>query len=136
MIVTPSTKSITEYTLTLSEADAAEVMTDPYSFGARLAAQLRAAGATSNPNGNGKPVGRGPNSGNFQPKFRATKAGLRKARAGSPNGKARQPAAHETGGSLERLQCPHCPKKIARKYLSHHLATMHPSMSQPVASVA
>ena len=51
MQITPTTKSITEYALTLSEQDAAEATRDPFSFGEHIAEQLRAAGFT--PNGGG-----------------------------------------------------------------------------------
>lgn len=53
MLITPTTKSITEYAITLSQADAELAMADPYSFGDKLAEQLRGAGVTA-PNGNGR----------------------------------------------------------------------------------
>ncbi len=52
MNITPSIRSITEYAMRLSEQDALEAVTDPYSFADRLAEQLRAAGVIV-PNGNG-----------------------------------------------------------------------------------
>ena len=46
MHITPTQRSITDYQMTLSEADAREAVDDPYSFAERLAEQLRAAGVT------------------------------------------------------------------------------------------
>ena len=120
MNITPSTKTITTYALEISEADAAEALIDPYSFGERLAEQLRAAGLVANGNSKArlKPkleshiqVGRG---------RKATKAGLRMARAAkSPNRRA-----GSTGG-LNRVRCPECQQEIAAKYLPLHRSKKH-----------
>lgn len=40
MIVTPNTRTIVEYTLTLSEADVASLRADPYGWAEQLVAQL------------------------------------------------------------------------------------------------
>lgn len=114
MLITQSTKTIITYALELSEADAAEILTDAYTFADRLAEQLRAAGAVPvEPNGNG-----------HKPHAKPGKASQltigrgRKTKAGRPNG--------EKGGpSLEKLQCPHCPRQIARKFMAMHLETKH-----------
>lgn len=42
MLITPTTKSITEYALTLSESDAIEAMAHPAAFGETISKQLRA----------------------------------------------------------------------------------------------
>ena len=53
MHVTPTTRTITEYGLTLSEADVAELLADPCSFGEKLANTLR-----PKPVANGAPANR------------------------------------------------------------------------------
>ncbi len=128
MLITPTTKTVTEYALTLSEADAAECVASPYVFVDRLVDQLRAAGAVPASNGNGhhKPGKDHPLGFKVQTrKAKAAKAG----KAGRPNG--------EKGGpSLERLQCPHCPRKIARKFMPNHLATKHADLATVSAATS
>ena len=124
MLVTPITKTVTTYALELSEADAAEILTDAYTFADKLAEQLRAAGAVPASNGNGhhKPGADHP---------LGFKAHARKARA-AKSAKAGRPNGEKGGPSLERLQCPHCPRKIARKFMPNHLATKHPGQAETV----
>lgn len=128
MIVTPNTKSITEYTLTLSEADASLAMNDPYSFGDNLAEQLRTAGVTPAPSGlvtiaraklaRKKTVRR--------PKVvRVARSTRKNGHSPRPAPTAGTPVRNLVPASLEPLQCPHCPKKIARKYLANHIRKLH-----------
>ena len=48
MNITPAQRTITEFHLALSEADAEQARSDPHAFGERLAEQLRALSVSSN----------------------------------------------------------------------------------------
>jgi hypothetical protein len=138
MNITPAQRTITEYHLALSEADAREAVDSPYVFADRLAEQLRAVispeqnRVAPSVNGDGKP--------RRKPKFeshiqvgrgrKATKASLRKA--AHPNGKGTHPRLNRQGKghSLEPVECPDCGQKIARKYLPTHRAKKHGVMSR------
>lgn len=113
MNIVSTTKTVTEYALTITESEAVEALTDPYSPGERIAEQLRAAGVSTNGNGNSngghphaKPkleshiqIGRG---------RKATKASVRKA--ARPNG----------------VECPKCGQTLPTQgFLARHLIKKH-----------
>lgn len=117
MDVTPNTRTITEYTLTLSEADAQQALADPFSFGEQIAERLRPHLPAQN--GNGRKYAK--------PKPASQFRFTRKAKAG-PKAKT----AKRTG--LQRVSCPQCGQEIAQKYLNLHLAKKHSAAA--VASAA
>lgn len=133
MNITPSTRTITEYLFKLSAEDAAQALADPYSWVDTVVEQLRSAGAPapSASNGNGhkarKPGKNHPLG--FKAQTRRAKA-ARASEAGSRH-KAGRPNGEKGGPSLEKVQCPHCPKQLARKFLPLHIASKHPDQPQP-----
>lgn len=125
MIVTPNTKSITEYVLTLSEADASLAMADPYSFGDHLAEELRAAGVTAPAtNGNGKAPHK---PGRDHPLgFRAQTGKARAAKAA----KVARP-------KVKGIECPRCGKTLKTQgFLDRHLRQKHGATSTASQAVA
>lgn len=114
MDVTPNTRTITEYTLTLSEADAQAALADPFSFGEQIAERLRP--HLPAVNGNGK-----------RPKPKASQQFhfSRKAKAGPKAKAATKKGVRPASASLQRVSCPQCGQEIAQKYLNLHLAKKH-----------
>ena len=124
MNIVPTTKSITEYALTLSEKDAAEILIDPYSFADRLAGQLREAGAGANGTANGR-----------KPR---PESHIKFGHGRRPNGHAAGRKAKRPNGSrggLGKVACPDCGKPIAEKYLPLHRSKKH-AASQPAEASA
>jgi len=137
MLIVPSTKTVTEYQITLSEADAAECLSSPYEFAERIGGHLRSAGVMPGASANGK-VHRKPKL--SQQLVIGNGRTSRKAKAARPNGRAgaSHKSKHLTAGGLNRVSCPDCGQEIAAKYLPLHRLKKHqvPAESQASASVA
>ncbi|MCC6192091.1 MAG: hypothetical protein IT318_23930 [Anaerolineales bacterium] len=130
MDVTPNTRTITEYTLTLSEADARQALDDPYTFAAALVERLRP--HLTAENGSGRKYAKPKPASQLRPPAKPrTPALAGGARGGGvsrkPNGRGpKAKTAKRTG--LQRVRCPHCSQEIAQKYLNLHLAKKHNSL--------
>lgn len=111
MHITPTERTIVEYTLALDLYDIERLRDDPETFGRELRAALEH--SATNPD---KARVNGRASGHEQ-----RKPG-RRSRAGAPNPKGAQAA---TTGGLARVTCPVCGREIAQKYLPNHLAKKH-----------
>jgi uncharacterized C2H2 Zn-finger protein len=137
MDITPNTRTVTEYHLTLSSDEALACIDKPWDFGEALAEKLRAAGlgapANGNGNGNGhqknrlhltlgaKRASRTPVKGRGQAAARKTKAARKAPKAGRP-----------------MLQCPHCDRTFKHQArLNTHVAKAHtPAAEAPTWSPA
>lgn len=122
MHITPTERTVIEFTLTVTEAEARAALDDPFSFGERLAEALRPhlPGAA--------PVRRKPKP-SSQLTLSKNGRGQRKA--------ARRPAgtaAPKGGPSLARIECRRCGKPIAAKFMRLHLQKAHGAASAETPS--
>lgn len=123
MDITPETRTITTYTLKLTDIDAAELLSDPYSFSERLRDSLlphvpQQGGVSAHKPGKASQFTIGRASGKRKAAGKATKA---------PKG--------VKGTGLVKVACPVCGKQVAAKFLPLHQAKKH-AASSPAASAA
>lgn len=132
MNITPTQRSITDYQLTLSEADAREAVDDPYTFVERLAEHLRAAGVTG---GGVKPVAKARKLNGWQKESSGTYARTTgRKKAARPNGKGGPRKARAAAGD-KPFSCPECGKTFkSQGWLSGHLSAKHPESESSSAA--
>jgi hypothetical protein len=129
MNITPTQRSITEFHLALSEADARELLESPAAFGERLAQMVRDASAPATGGGpstvtrraHGHKPGR-------QPRVSGRKAARTPVRSRGPAVSAKnghRPRQTAKGGSYEKIQCQYCPRRVSRARMNRHVLTNH-----------
>lgn len=57
-----------------------------------------------------------------------------RAKVSTPKGAGRKPPRGGKGAKLPKLQCQHCDRQIAAKFMPKHLATRHPEVTTTPAS--
>ena len=121
MDITPTTRTVIDYHLTLSAEDAQACIDKPWDFGEALAEQLRAAGL-------GKPVAAANGNGTGQQHNRVHLQ-LGKGKRGRKPGRA--PKAPKAGTHRPaKFACPSCSKKFTSQvFLSRHEAMRHSTSS-------
>lgn len=112
MEITPTERTIVEYSLTLTSADADLALNDPFSFGEKVRESLLPHLPTT------VPVRHKPTPSQH---ITIGRKGARKAKA---------PKA----AKLAKAECPQCGKSIAAKFLPRHLETKHATV--PAAASA
>jgi hypothetical protein len=123
MDITPNTRTVTEYHLTLSSDEALACIDKPWDFGEALAEKLRAAGlgAPVATNGNG--------NGNGHQKNRVHLTLGRKGASRKPARKAKAPKSGKAARVLSN-ECPHCHQMFGRAgNLANHIAKVHGNAS-------
>lgn len=124
MDITPNTRTVTEYQLTLSSEEARQCLDQPWEFGEALADKLVAAGLDRKPAANGN--GKHPN-----------RVHLTLGNGKGPGKKAGKRAAKKAGPKAEKPlhPCPHCARTFKHQgRLNNHLASEHASTPAPAAA--
>lgn len=106
MEITPTERTIVEYGLTLTSADAAKLRDDPYTFAEELREALLPHLPTT------VPVRHKPTPGQHITIGRNGRKGARTAKA-------------PKGAKLAKVNCPECGKPVAAKFLPLHQARKH-----------
>ncbi len=142
MHITPTQRTIIEYSLTLSAEDAQLALADPFSFEEKIREQLlpHLPGAAET---NGK-RNRAYSPGWDHPaqaQKQAGRGGRRNGRKASAKSAAPKAVGRGRGKSTEKAPCPECGKQIARKFLPLHLKSKHGaepggSMTTPPATAS
>lgn len=114
MEITPTERTIVEYSLTLTSADADLALNDPFSFGEKVRESLLPHLQTTVPVRHKPTPSQHITIGNGH-------KGVKKAKA---------PKA----AKLPKAECPQCGKSIAAKFLSRHLLTKHTAPGAASAS--
>lgn len=135
MDVTASQRTETDYVFKMSQVDLERYLADPWQWREDILTQLGPnapkIAVPADGGGMSKPVTR--KTAKHARRRKSTAARL--ARPASKN--AGRPLKNKANGqalnSLEPLQCPHCPKQIARKYLPNHIRKVHPGMSGAIS---
>ncbi len=139
MNVTASQRTEIDYSFKMSQSDLERYLADPWQWREDILVQLGPnAPKAAAPAPTDKPARRTSPRNSIKRARHGNSAVARLSRPAPKNGHS--PRKNKANGqalnSLEPLQCPHCPKRIARKYLPNHLRKVHGVTSGETGSSA